>query len=337
MIRRRLSILAASALLAAASATSAASAAGSSWTPSIREKMLTDAVRTAPPALARIILMHPDALRKGMEEPALSEGTAPHRQEGDDRSPGAAASLAAAAERAIRAIDGHRPMAEVVHALGVVAHIAADLNDPLLTSRGGSSAEFGPSFASFAERNMNRFPVVFYGYAAAGEDAIAPIEEAALSSAAMARGYFAHIERAYAADRPGASFDIRSIPFAVASICYSRAVTGIARTWLHVWRSARGDLTGTPYLPGAPPIPASLKGAAPRPRERSRASADEGPGSAQAGVASAPAAGPEAAPITKTIIGKSRKRLSKASPEDPNARTPARDPNGRETTDASED
>jgi ribosome modulation factor len=42
------------------------------------------------------------------------------------------------------------------------------------------------------------------------------------------------------------SFDYRSPLFAVASLSYSRAVTGIAATWLALWREARGDLTRMP-------------------------------------------------------------------------------------------
>ena len=38
--------------------------------------------------------------------------------------------------------------------------------------------------------------------------------------------------------------DFRSPAWAVASLSYSRAVTGIAATWLAVWREARGDTTG---------------------------------------------------------------------------------------------
>jgi len=40
--------------------------------------------------------------------------------------------------------------------------------------------------------------------------------------------------------------DYRSPAWAVASLSYSRAVTGIAATWLAVWREARGDTTRMP-------------------------------------------------------------------------------------------
>jgi hypothetical protein len=40
--------------------------------------------------------------------------------------------------------------------------------------------------------------------------------------------------------------DYRSPVFGVAQLAYSRAVNGIAATWLALWRSARGDLTRQP-------------------------------------------------------------------------------------------
>jgi hypothetical protein len=39
------------------------------------------------------------------------------------------------------------------------------------------------------------------------------------------------------------TIDFRSPVFGVASLAYSRAVTGIAATWLALWREARGDVT----------------------------------------------------------------------------------------------
>ena len=42
------------------------------------------------------------------------------------------------------------------------------------------------------------------------------------------------------------NLDYRSPVYAVASLSYSRAVNGIAATWLAVWREAHGDTTRTP-------------------------------------------------------------------------------------------
>ena len=57
--------------------------------------------------------------------------------------------------------------------------------------------------------------------------------------------------RAYAAagDPPHPSaFDDRSVPFAIASLSYSHAITDVARAWLAAWSQAGGDVGRTPYL-----------------------------------------------------------------------------------------
>jgi hypothetical protein len=376
---RRTAAAVAAASLLGLGAVTGESAGASSWTPAVREKMAGDATKVAPPALARIILRHPDALLTGIAEATLSEGSARHRQEGDAAGEGAAVTLREAAERAVAALDGHRPMSDVVHDLGVVAHIAADLDDPLLTTPAGADAAFASDFAIYVERNLMRFPVVFYGYlqadpnAAAGPQggagldarplgapsgpaagsASSEIEAQGLASAARARGYFPHIAQAYAGSGGTSKpFDVRSLPFGVASICYSRAVTDIARAWLNVWISAHGDLTGTPYLPGAPAAPAALPpversasvprpspGAVPaadRPRVEPAGSPPEAAGlDAEADPESRPDPDPNAPTINKVILGKSRKRLGKNVAQDPNHPDQARDPNSMEKNDAS--
>jgi len=311
--------------------------------------MVSDALKVAPPVLAHLIVKHADSLRAGLDEAILSEGGAQHRQDTEDSSSGAAAAMGVVAAKAIAVLDGHRPVADLVFYLGVLAHLAADVSDPLLTAPAGSSASFAADFPSYVESNLDRFPAVFYGYAETPRS----IAEEAIASAKLSREYYRHLSRAYAATGgSSASFDVRSIPFGVASLCYSRGVTSIARAWLHVWRGAHGDLSGTRFLAGvtAESPRAALPVARAAPSERrltapapGAAAADgTGPGVASSGpidpvedlidADGLATADPNGAPITKTIIGKSRKRLSEAArsrtgnpPPDPNR--PA-DPNG---------
>ncbi len=54
------------------------------------------------------------------------------------------------------------------------------------------------------------------------------------------------------------ALDERSIPFGIASLSYSRAVSDIVLVWHSLWASVDGDLSGTPYLdqtPGQEPKP----------------------------------------------------------------------------------
>ncbi len=233
-------------------------AAGPSiWSSVVRRKMVQDALKIAPPALARILERHAAELIEGLALGESFEGQPHHRQDGDTPGAGAAAALAAVERRAVEAMGAHRPMREIAYYLGLLAHFAADLSDPTLTSPEGTAALFTRDYASYAEQNLDRFPVVFYGYPVlkAAEAVLAvpapfeSLEAEGQAAAGEARRYYAHLARAYGlSGGSSTSFDVRSIPFGVASLCYSRGVTNIARAWLHVWRSARGDLTGTPHL-----------------------------------------------------------------------------------------
>jgi hypothetical protein len=95
------------------------------------------------------------------------------------------------------------------------------------------------------------------------------------------------------------SIDFRSPVFGVASLSYSRAVTGVAATWLAVWREAQGDLTRrakpVEITPRAPP-PAAVVAPTPTP----------GPAAAQVaapvatpGLAAAPVVAPTSNPAAE--------------------------------------
>ena len=227
------------------------------WSARARDRMLLEALKIAPPALRRIIALHPRELVAGLRRGEGFEGQPQHRQESDLPGAGAAAALATVGRKAVDALDAHRPMKDVAYYLGLAAHFAVDLSDPTLTAPGGTGAPFTGDFSRYTDRNLEKFPVVFYGYpelpaARSLTDAPPPVESlepAGRAEAAAARKYYPHIARAYARSGGSSSgFDVRSIPFGVASLCYSRGVTNIARAWLQIWISARGDLTGTPHL-----------------------------------------------------------------------------------------
>lgn len=297
----------------------AAASGGSAWTPAVRERMAADALKVAPPTLARFVLRHFDSFKTGLRDAAARGEITQHRQMGDETT-GAATALELTERWAAVAMEERRPISVLVYRLGVVAHYAADLNDPLLTSQSGGGAAFGPDYAGYVEENLHLYPAVFYGYPSleqippAGENRMAVVRDG-MDSAEMARGYFPHLERAYS--RSGGSsdgFDVRSIPFGIASLSYSRAVTGVARSWLRVWVAARGDLSGTPHLQGAPPVRPGMRRDVSRTVDqirKVREAATPKPPAGAEGAASA-ATDPDRPPAhTKTIYGKSRRERTK--------------------------
>jgi hypothetical protein len=213
--------------------------------------MIDEAIALMPRALRLALVRHRDQVVRGAVEPLTGEEEAGHL-------PAASAgtleeSVADAALGLSQSVEGARPFREVAYRFGVLAHYVADAGFPA----GVGSEEAGrhyAHFANFCESRRARFPLVFYGNddpALARDDFHAFAE----SVIARARGDADLLAKAYgsAGDPPVPSaFDDRSVPFAVASLSYSRTVTDIVRAWLRAWSDAHGDVEGAPY-PGTAP------------------------------------------------------------------------------------
>ena len=133
--------------------------------------------------------------------------------------------------------------------MGGLLRIPADLADPVLVGvEGGWPAGVPREYYALLEANLDKMPVV--------------LDDATLLETTRA-GLPAMWQLLLDRTRPQAPvirtelfrngllvdhrrLDYRSPAWAVASLSYSRAVTGIAATWLAVWREARGDTTGMP-------------------------------------------------------------------------------------------
>jgi hypothetical protein len=291
------------------------------------ERVTRESVRLMPPSLRSILETHAEALRAGALEAAAEEPASVHSLDSGQKGPSAATRLEELVPGAVKAIDDHRPFAEVARLLGRIAHFAGDLNNPLqVASDDPREAHYASQYTLYVELNLPKYPLVFYGWSDESLDPAGPARQAvrAFSEAAArrARGDYAPIRSAYDPANPAPKerrFDERSLPFGVGSLAWSRTVTDTARLWRHVWRLAHGDMAGTPYLDGRPPAVAPSRRVAP-PAAAAPA--------AQAGKPAAkprPAAPPE--PPVKVI----RPRVKpKAPPPDPNAGTappPDQDPN----------
>ena len=226
------------------------------WTPEMERRVARESARLMPPSLRRILQAHFEDVSAGVAEASSAKpsGAAPV---------GTPARVEAIAREIEKSINDHKPFAQVSRRFGVLTHWVCALQDPLLASDvDPRESQYALDYALYVEGNLEKYPLVFYGWPDPMLDAgnVAGFAESAVS---RARRYYAHISRAYNPGNPtprAQRFDVRSLPFGIGSLCYSRCVTDTARIWLHIWKGAHGDLHGTPYLTSSP---ASVAGTPP--------------------------------------------------------------------------
>jgi hypothetical protein len=131
--------------------------------------------------------------------------------------------------------------------LGGLLRVPADLADPILVGvPGGWPPGVSREYYALFDANLEKVPVVLEDTEAleVARDNLPALWQSILErsrpQAVVIRSELFREGRLV--DHRG--LDYRSPAWAVASLSYSRAVTGIAATWLAVWREARGDTTG---------------------------------------------------------------------------------------------
>ena len=217
----------------------------SAWVPETRVRMIDEAVRFMPPSLRLALETHRKELLAGMLGPMKTEDAPDHRAPSQDGTLDAAVSTEAAKLAAM--LEKQTPFSEIAEQFGRLAHYVLDTGFPPGVSADGESRY--RHFGEFCESRRKRFPLVFYGHdderLAAGDYrgyALETIERAVQNDAQLAEVYARDADHAHASN-----FDDRSVPFAIASLSYSRSINDVVRVWLSVWESAGGDMGRTPY------------------------------------------------------------------------------------------
>ena len=204
-----------------------------------RVKIAVDALRLAPPALGRQLTRYRTELEKGAREPVPTGF------------PEAAKRLAEDSNALVAMVNDHKSFRKISRVMGRIAGTMGALNDPLWAVPGAGPSADSVKFAAYFREKMDRFPLVFNGYDT--------FDISAGDFAGFAQGinsrYTNDRERLHHAYHPpdggpvrATDFDDRSVPFAIASLCYSHAVTDTAHVWIRIWQRVNGDLAGTPYL-----------------------------------------------------------------------------------------
>jgi hypothetical protein len=221
------------------------------WTPKTRVGMIDEATTLMPASLRLVLEHHRSEVLRGMLEPLAHEDDPSHLPPESDGT--LDAHVAAAASELTRAVGEQRSFKDVSRRFGTLAHFVADAGFPPGVGGDAANARYA-DFSGFCETRRSRFPLVFYGHEEPSLG-IGDFRSFAKTIIARAREEDEILARAYAAagiPPDPIAFDDRSVPFAVASIAYSRSVTDIVRAWLTAWKDAYGDLGRTPYLESAP-------------------------------------------------------------------------------------
>ena len=219
------------------------------WPASLQTALLRDACRLVPKSLAKLISdrevevvaeaqRFPVELGRLVATDALGGRLQPE-------------TLAALDRHMLGAVDRlrHGRVSEGIVELGAAMRVPADLADVGLASGSeGYPPGLTREYYAFIDDNMKRLPVTLTEPDALKLDRAQVgglwqrlLDQSRENAPVLRTELF---QRGRIVDHR--ALDWRSPVFAVAQVSYSRAVTGIAATWLALWREARGDLTRQP-------------------------------------------------------------------------------------------
>ena len=219
------------------------------WPQSLLAALNRDARRLLPRSLAQLMAERErEILDEAARFPApLGQALAVDLAAGRLQ-PATLAALDAEGGRAVEILRQQRVTEGVVR-LGGFLRAPADLADPVLAvGTGGHAPGVAREYYLFIEANLDKIPVVREDAAALklGREGL-PAYWQSLLDRSRERSAVIGVEL-FRSGRlvDHRRVDYRSPVFGVAQLAYSRAVNGIAATWLALWRSARGDLTRQP-------------------------------------------------------------------------------------------
>jgi hypothetical protein len=219
------------------------------WPVDLVQALMNDARRLVPRSLGRLML---DREKQIMEEtqrfpPEIAQIMAADLSAGR-LSPETIAALDQHVGQSVALIKQHR-VSEGIVSLGATLRIAADLSDPVLAAGpDGYPPGVVREYYAFIQSNLDKIPVVL------DDPPALKLDRKALP------GYWQSLLARSRAQAPviredlfrdgrlvnHTRIDFRSHVYGVASLSYSRAVTGIAATWLALWQQMRGDPTRQP-------------------------------------------------------------------------------------------
>jgi len=218
----------------------------SAWPTTLIECLLRDARKVVPRSLARLLYeREKEVLEQTQHFPLPLGQTLAADLSAGQLTPETLSALESHSLEVLALFKEHR-ISDGLIRLGATSRIPADLSDPVLAvGPEGYPPGLAREYYAFIEANLDKLPVVLDDETAlklARRDVPAywqSLLERSRMDAPVLRAELYKEGRVV----DHRQLDWRSPVFAVAQVAYSRAVTGVAATWLALWREARGDMT----------------------------------------------------------------------------------------------
>lgn len=225
-----------------------APSAATGWTAATYQAAAIEAARIAPPDLRGQLERHNREVLRGAIAP-LSTGNPGLRMKNPDGSGQLDAAVLQASRDLAEAVRSMQPFAEIAYRFGVLAHYTTLLNDPLAVGDADpAETRFRDDYSRYRERAEPRFALVFYSDEPRA-DSWDDVRRLVGRALARGRSLYPLVGLEYRRVEFGSGvihFDDRSTAFGVGAICFSHAVTDIARLTRWAWVEAGGADRGSP-------------------------------------------------------------------------------------------
>jgi hypothetical protein len=224
----------------------------SAWTSHTYQIVVVQSTKLMPASFQRIMRQHKEEILRGSLKPD-DKGEEFHRYDLSQRSGYLQNRVLELTQSIPEEIRTHRPFREVAEQFGRLSHYMSDLNDPLLlVDSDPRELQYSVDFQIYAEKNIPKFPWIFDGheniYLKEGK-----VQDFIYDIASRASSKYDRLGEAFFPNGflvSSDTFDERSLPFGIASLSYSHAITNTVQIWFYTWQQSHGDITYTPLYKG---------------------------------------------------------------------------------------
>ena len=219
-----------------------------SWPKTAYRNMVHDTLRVIPPRLSQVLISRDDAIYNGMINIRSDTATVFARNETPAKIPNDLLDdVNNRIERIVLMLNQHNSFDDIGYELGHLLRIAIDVCDPGIVGSGEPELQQVISeYYRFVDSNLNKIPFVYdkrlpspVAGAYVRELLTQAVKETSDSVTNIADSFWKKGRLVSAS-----ALDLQSVPYAEASLSYSRGVTAAAYLWVLVWSKANGDFTG---------------------------------------------------------------------------------------------